>query len=603
MAGRFVRASKYRHVFGKSTRKEFCYDNLRISRNAWDTNLVKANPEYLSVNWEASGGGAFAVIPLGEKGKVPDVIPLFRGHTAAVLDTDWNPFNDHLIASASEDGKVMLWQVPQGFTLWTDAEEPADVAPVAKLTGHSRKVGQVLFNPAAENILASASGDLTIKLWDVGAGSAALALKHPDIVQSLSWNASGTMLVTTSRDKKLRVWDVRQERPAHEGPGHEGAKNSRVVWLGEHNRFATTGFSRMSDRQLALWEPGNNTPIGGFKTLDSISGVCMPFWDDGCNCLYLAGKGDGNIRYFEYENDKFEFLSEYKSVDPQRGIAFVPKRGVNVHENEVMRAYKTVNDAYIEPISFTVPRRAETFQSDIYPPAPGLKPGVSASDWLSGKTGLPPKIDFESIYEGNAPVEVPADYKPPISTPAPAPVSKPAPKKEPEPASTPAAVQSSPPTMKEQNLSMAAVASKYDDKDESDDDETSSFEEISKPVQRSAIPARSESKPLSPTKTTSAPAPRAAPAIKSPTFAPTSSAAAPVSAPSNSSAGGPGVESTLEQIKQLLETQTKMISTQGQQISQLTNEVDSLKKRVGSGSQDQSERIRQLELELEELRS
>lgn len=39
---------------------------------------------------------------------------------------------------------------------------------------------------------------------------------------------------------------------------------------------------------------------------------------------------DGNIRYFEYENDKFEFLSEYKSVDPQRGIAFVPKRGVNV---------------------------------------------------------------------------------------------------------------------------------------------------------------------------------------------------------------------------------------------------------------------------------
>lgn len=39
---------------------------------------------------------------------------------------------------------------------------------------------------------------------------------------------------------------------------------------------------------------------------------------------------DGNIRYFEYENDKFEFLSEYKSPDPQRGIAFLPKRGVNV---------------------------------------------------------------------------------------------------------------------------------------------------------------------------------------------------------------------------------------------------------------------------------
>lgn len=39
---------------------------------------------------------------------------------------------------------------------------------------------------------------------------------------------------------------------------------------------------------------------------------------------------DGNIRYFEYENDKFEFLSEYKSGEPQRGIAFLPRRGINV---------------------------------------------------------------------------------------------------------------------------------------------------------------------------------------------------------------------------------------------------------------------------------
>ena len=50
---------------------------------------VKVNPQYLSVNWESSGGGAFAVIPLKEKGRLPEQIPLFRGHTAAVLDTDW----------------------------------------------------------------------------------------------------------------------------------------------------------------------------------------------------------------------------------------------------------------------------------------------------------------------------------------------------------------------------------------------------------------------------------------------------------------------------------------------------------------------------------
>ena len=49
----------------------------------------EANPEYLSVNWDASGGGAFAVIPLNERGRLPEQLPLFRGHTSVVLDTDW----------------------------------------------------------------------------------------------------------------------------------------------------------------------------------------------------------------------------------------------------------------------------------------------------------------------------------------------------------------------------------------------------------------------------------------------------------------------------------------------------------------------------------
>ncbi|TVY43338.1 Coronin-like protein crn1 [Lachnellula cervina] len=595
MAGRFVRASKYQ------------YKSRPGAENTELTAAGQANPEYLSVNWEASGGGAFAVIPVNEKGRLPEQIPLFRGHTGPVLDTDWwvdTAEDAPSIAdtSGSDDGKVFIWQVPQGFSLYSDAEEPADVAPVSKLTGHSRKVGQVLFNPAAENILASASGDYTIKLWDIGAGKSNLTLKHGDIVQSLSWSANGSMLATTSRDKKLRIWDVRQERPAHEVAGHSGAKNSRVVWMGEHNRLATTGFSKMSDRQMALWDVGAPAePIGGFTVLDSISGVCMPFW-----------VRDGNIRYFEYENDKFEFLSEYKSGDPQRGIAFVPRRGINVHENEVMRAYKTVNDAYIEPISFTVPRRAEVFQSDIYPPATGTKPAVSAAEWLSGKDGIPSKIDLESVYDGNAPIEVAADYKPPTAAPAPAPVkAAAAPKKENDTPRSPVATRSPPPTMSEQKGSISAMASKFqDDEVEDDEDETSSFEEIAKPVQKS-IPIAAKAEPRSPTKPSptkteppkpapvSQATPRSVqpPASSAPTTIPTSSG--PISAVSSNEA----VETSLQQIKSLLETQTRTITAQSEKIGHLAQEVDTLKMRVGTGAEDQSERIRQLELELEAARS
>ncbi|XPS80270.1 Coronin-like protein crn1 [Ascochyta lentis] len=622
MAGRFVRASKYRHVFGKGTKKETCYDNLRISKNAWDTNLIKANPEYISVNWEASGGGAFAVIPIEERGRAPELMPLFRGHTAAVLDTDWSPFNDRLISSASDDGKVFIWQVPENFTLQSDGEEPADVSPVAKLSGHMRKVGHVLFNPAAESVLASSSGDYTVKLWDVEAGQAKLTLKHNDIVQSLSWSADGSQLVTTCRDKKLRVWDVRQEKPAQEVAGHPGAKNSRAVWMGETDRIATTGFSRMSDRQLGLWDPRNpKEPIGGFQILDSISGVCMPFWDDGTQCLYLAGKGDGNIRYYEYENDKFEYLSEYSSPNPQRGVAFMPKRGINLHENEVLRCFKTVNDSFIEPVSFIVPRRAEMFQSDIYPPTNGLKAGVTAEEWFGGKTAMPPKISLESIYDGEAPKEVPSDYKPPQPASAqPSPVKAEAPKAAPEP--TPAPVQSRgpPPQLKDNKDSLSSQADRFAEKDvDSDKESESSFEEVAKPVQRPSVTAaKQEEKTRGPVITKEpeqpkfTPAPTSAPAQSKPTTPPAQStpSAAAASTSSTPSAGGPAsaLRDALGDIKSQLEHQNKVMADQSDQIALLLREVTHLKAKAGAQAQEPSarekdERIRQLELELEEARS
>ena len=206
----------------------------------------------------------------------------------------------------------------------------------------------------------------------------------------------------------------------------------------------------------------------------------------------LTRSSDGNIRYFEYENDKFEYLSEYKSADPQRGLAFLPKRGLNMHENEVMRAFKTVNDSYVEPISFIVPRRAEVFQGDIYPPVTGTKPAMSAAEWFDGKDGLPPKIDLESVYAGDEPTEVPSDYKPASqATPLP---QAPAPtKRETEPIKEPAqpspALRSPPPSMKEQTSSIANLASKFADKDDAEsieeDDDTSSFEEVAKPIDRS----------------------------------------------------------------------------------------------------------------------
>lgn len=50
-----------------------------------------------------------------------------------------SPFNDNLIASGSDDGKVFIWQVPENFNLHTEeGADIVDVAPVAKFSGHGR---------------------------------------------------------------------------------------------------------------------------------------------------------------------------------------------------------------------------------------------------------------------------------------------------------------------------------------------------------------------------------------------------------------------------------------------------------------------------------
>ncbi|CAI5760253.1 unnamed protein product [Candida verbasci] len=407
MSGKFVRASKYRHVFGHSTKKELCYENLKITKNAWDSNIIQTNGKYISVNWDSSGGGAFAIISIDEVGKAPDQVSLFRGHKGPVLDTSFNPFNKQQIASCSDDGKILIWEIPENYSFHNYVDENDEIIditqPIKILSGHTRKVGLIEFHPCAENVLASSSLDYTVKIWNLSTGKDEITLQHKDLVTSFAFNYNGSLLATCSRDKKLRIWDIRSGKIISEGQGHTGAKQSRITWLGNTNRIITTGFSRLSDRQIGIWDIENieKGPIDGFLVVDASSGVLVPYFDVETSILYIAGKGDGNIRYYEYENDNLYELSQYSSTDPQRGFAVAPKYSVNVKENEITKCFKTVLDNSIEPISFIVPRRSELFQSDIYPDCPSTKAALSADEWFGGKdVNGPLLISMEALFEG-----------------------------------------------------------------------------------------------------------------------------------------------------------------------------------------------------------
>jgi len=207
----------------------------------------------------------------------------------------------------------------------------------------------------------------------------------------------------------------------------------------------------------------------------------------------------------------------------------------------------------------------QMFQSDIYPPTTGLRPGVSGTEWFGGKTAPPPKISLESVYDGDAPKEVPAEYKAPKpSTPTVTEPPKPTPAAAPAP--QPVAARGPAPTMSDNKASLASQASKFADKDdESSDDETSSFEEVSKPAERHpTTAARQEEKARSPVITKEpeprkpSPEPTPAPARTTPsqpTPAPSASASAPAPTASGAAAG---LKDYLADIKSTLQQQNQV---------------------------------------------
>ncbi|XP_068512166.1 coronin-6 isoform X3 [Anas acuta] len=359
MSRRVVRQSKFRHVFGQPVKADQMYEDIRVSKVTWDSSFCAVNPKFLAIIVESGGGGAFIVLPLAKTGRVDKNHPLVTGHTAPVLDIDWCPHNDNVIASASEDTTVMVWQIPDYVPVRSITE------PVVTLEGHSKRVGIISWHPTARNVLLSAGCDNLVILWNVGTGEMLLALEdmHTDLIYNVGWNRNGSLLVTTCKDKKVRVIDPRKQQ---------------VV----ANNF---------EEPIALQE------------MDTSNGVLLPFYDADSSIVYLCGKGDSSIRYFEITDEApyVHYLNTYSSKEPQRGMGFMPKRGLDVSKCEIARFFK-LHERKCEPIVMTVPRKSDLFQDDLYPDTPGPEPALEADEWLSGKDAEPILI---SLRDGYVPVK------------------------------------------------------------------------------------------------------------------------------------------------------------------------------------------------------
>ncbi|CAO1350594.1 unnamed protein product [Diamesa serratosioi] len=394
MSFRVVRSSKFRHVYGQALKREQCYDNIRVSKSSWDSTFCAVNPKFLAIIVESAGGGAFIVLPHNKVGRIAADHPLVGGHKGPVLDIAWCPHNDNVIASGSEDCVVKVWQIPDGGLSRTLTE------PVVDLLYHQRRVGLVLWHPSALNVLLTAGSDNQVVIWNVGTGEVLLHMDcHPDIVFSACFNWDGSKLVTTCKDKKIRIIDPRTGEIESEALCHEGSKATRALFL-RHGLIFTTGFNRSSERQYSLRAPDALSEPIVMVDLDTSNGVMFPLYDPDTNLVFLCGKGDSVIRYFEItpEPPFVHYINTFQTPDPQRGIGLMPKRGSDVSTCEIARFYRLNNNGLCQVISMTVPRKSELFQEDLYPDTLSDEAAISAEEWVGGTNADPCLISLKGGY-------------------------------------------------------------------------------------------------------------------------------------------------------------------------------------------------------------
>ncbi|XP_076165302.1 coronin isoform X2 [Ptiloglossa arizonensis] len=386
----FGRVSKFRHLKGTPGHKSTHIEIIReISLPIYgECDGFHANP--LCVAVPLSGpGGKIAVIGLKKTGRIRDGLMPAIVNGPTVMDFQWNPFDNQQLAVACADGMIRLWVVRE-----SGLSEPIN-QPKHTINAHTDKIYLIKFHPLASDILASASYDMTVKIWDLTplrSGEAAVAkitlTGHTDQIFSLAWSPCGQYLASACKDRKLRIYKPRcSDVPVKSGKGPAGTRGARVVWALKGQFLVVMGFDKEYERQIYVFKTDNlNNPLTTVG-LDVSPAILIPYYDEDSSTLFLTGRGDSTIYAFEVTEEAPYCcpLSHHRCSSLHQGLSFLPKNKCDVASVEFASALRLTNNA-IEPLSFTVPRiKSELFQDDLFPPTKVTwKPTMTATEWFYG---------------------------------------------------------------------------------------------------------------------------------------------------------------------------------------------------------------------------
>jgi eukaryotic-like serine/threonine-protein kinase len=162
-----------------------------------------------------------------------------QGHTLSILAIDTSP-NGKLLASASDDRSVRLWDLATG-------------EPTAVLQGHSDEVTKVKFSPDGTRVASSGgNSDQTVRLWDVTAGKEVNALVHKSAVNDVVFAPDGSTLASASGDGVVHLWDTRSGQEKTITQDHTAAV--LAVRFSPNGKFLAS-YGEDEDYAVRLWTP------------------------------------------------------------------------------------------------------------------------------------------------------------------------------------------------------------------------------------------------------------------------------------------------------------------------------------------------------------
>jgi WD40 repeat protein len=163
-----------------------------------------------------------------------ELTPL-EGPSGAVTSLAYSPT---LLAAGSDDGKVYLWNMPDGVILGV-------------LSGHTSYVTSVAFAPDG-SILAAGGEDDTIWLWSIPGGNALGVLRgHTSTVSSVAFSPDGTTLASTSADHTVRLWNILSLSQVAILAGH--TENVNDVTFSPDGTLVVSAAGGIEDNTVRLW--------------------------------------------------------------------------------------------------------------------------------------------------------------------------------------------------------------------------------------------------------------------------------------------------------------------------------------------------------------